>query len=276
MNVRSCLLAAQRELEQAGVPDARVDSGLMLAHILRRSRLEVLARSDELLTQPQIAAFEQLLSRRKTREPLQYILGETGFMGHRFLTRPPVLIPRADTEALAQQALARLTPGCRALDLCTGSGAVAISLALGCPGAQLEGSDISREALDLAQENAALNGAKVTWHLGDLLSPFAGRRFDMICCNPPYIPAGHLAGLQTEVRFEPRLALDGGEDGLSFYRRLIAQAPALLPPGGWLLLEVGDGQMGAVRALAQIDFDHLGVYDDGGGLQRVLAAQRKG
>ena len=276
MNVRSCLLAAQRELEQAGVPDAHVDSGLMLAHILKHSRLEVLARGDEPLTRPQLAAFEQLLSRRKTREPLQYILGETGFMGHRFLTRSPVLIPRADTEALAEQALARLKPGCKALDLCTGSGAVAISLALGFPEAQLTGSDISREALDLAQENAALNGAKVRWHLGDLFAPFAGQRFEMICCNPPYIPANQLAHLQAEVRFEPRLALDGGEDGLTLYRRVIAQAPALLSSGGWLLLEVGDGQMDAVRALAQIDFDRLSVYDDGGGLQRVLAAQKKG
>lgn len=276
MTIQACLKAAQRKLEGAGVPDARVDASLMLAHVLRRSRLKVLARSDENLTEPQLAAFEQLLSRRLTREPLQYILGETGFMGRRFLTRPPVLIPRADTEALAEQALARLAPGDRVLDLCTGSGAIAISLALGCPDAQVEGSDISPEALDLARENAKLNSARVTWHQGDLLTPFAQRQFNMICCNPPYIPASHLASLQAEVRFEPRLALDGGEDGLAFYRRVIARAPELLSAGGWLLLEVGDGQMDAVKALTQVDFEHPGVYDDGGGLPRVLAAQRKG
>lgn len=276
MNIHACLRAAQRRLEEAGVPDARVDASLMLAHVLKRSRLEVLARSDENLAEPQHAAFERLLSRRLTREPLQYILGETGFMGHRFLTRSPVLIPRADTEALAEQALARLAPGDRVLDLCTGSGAIAISLALGCPGARVEGSDISREAIDLAHENAQLNGARVTWHRGDLLAPFAGWQFNMICCNPPYIPAGRLDTLQAEVRFEPRLALDGGEDGLTFYRRVITLAPELLSAGGWLLLEVGDGQMDAVKALTQVDFEHPGVYDDGGGLPRVLAAQRKG
>lgn len=276
MTIRSCLSSAQHRLEQAGVPDARVDASLILAHVLKSSRLEVFARSDKLLTEPELSAFEQLLIRRLTREPLQYILGETGFMGHRFLTRSPVLIPRADTEILVEQALLRLAPGDRVLDLCTGSGAIAISLALGCPEAQLEGSDISQEALNLARKNAALNGAKVIWHQGDLLTPFVGQRFDMICCNPPYIPAVQLEDLQAEVRFEPRLALDGGEDGMKFYRRVIAQAPELLYPGGWLLLEVGDRQMDAVRALSQVDFDHLGVYDDGGGLPRVLAAQRKG
>ncbi len=276
MTIRACLNTAQRKLEAAGVPDARVDAALMLAHVLRCGRLEVLARSDENLSDFELLAFEQLMVRRLTREPLQYILGETGFMGHRFLTRSPVLIPRGDTEALAEQALARLAPGDRVLDLCTGSGAIAVSLALGCPGASVEGSDISPEALDLAQENARLNGAAVTWRPGDLLTPFEGQRFDMICCNPPYIPAGRMDTLQAEVRFEPRLALDGGEDGLAFYRRVIGKAPGLLSAKGWLLLEVGDGQMDAVKALAQVDFEHPGVYDDGSGLPRVLAAQRKG
>ena len=276
MTIRETLRAAQLQLKQAGVPDPAVDAGWMLAHVMGVKRLEVLARGDQPLDPRDEEAFERLLQRRLQREPLQYIIGETVFMGHRILCRPPVLIPRSDTEVLAEQALQLLKPGQRALDLCCGSGAIAVSLKLGCPDASVYASDLSGDALALTMDNAALHGVRLRVEQGDLLAPFAGVVFDLICCNPPYIPTAHLAHLQAEVGFEPVLALDGGEDGMDLYRRIIAQAPACLCPGGWLLLEAGDAQARPIADLLQVEFDHIRVYDDLNGLPRLVAARRKG
>lgn len=275
MRIRDCLKDARARLEAAGVPDAAVDAGWLLAGVLRKSRLETLAMGDEPLSEEQRAAFEALLVRRLQREPLQYILGETEFMGRRFLARPGALIARNDTELLAGLALQRLPRGGRALDLCTGSGALAVTLALSAPGATVDAADVSEEALSLARDNARLHGANVNFLLGDLFAPCAGRRYAMICCNPPYIRRGELAGLQKEVRFEPALALDGGEDGLDFYRRIALGAPAHLIPGGWLLLEFGEGQAEAIERLLDPCFDEIRVYHDMAGLPRAMQARRK-
>lgn len=276
MRVQALLKDAAKALEAAGVPDAQVDAALLLGHLLGWSRLQVLARGGEDLPEDLLPPYQALLARRLQREPLQYLLGEAGFMDLRLLTRPDVLIPRSDTEALAEQSLLRLRPQGRALDLCTGTGALAIWLKKSRPGAEVCGSDISPLALALAEENALLNGVAVDWRLGDLFQPFFGERFHLICCNPPYIPSADLDSLQAEVRFEPRLALDGGADGLNFYRRILQEAPRYLHPGGSLLLEAGDGQMEALKALVRLDFDLDAVYIDGGGLPRVLAARKKG
>lgn len=273
MRLRERLRQAVHALRQADVPDPEVDAALLMGHVLSLSRLQVLVQGERPLDDGELAAFEALLVRRLHREPLQYVLGSAAFMGHELLVRPGVLIPRCDTEALAEQAIARLRPGQAALDLCTGSGAVAISMKLACPGAEVSASDLSPEALALARENAARLGAEIGFHAGDLFVPFAGRRFDLIACNPPYIPSGQLPGLQAEVRAEPPLALDGGPDGLDVCRRLFAQAPGHLKAGGWLLLEMGDGQEEALRALARPDFTDVAAYTDGGGLPRVLAAR---
>lgn len=273
--IRDILGDIESRLASLGVPDAGWDAGWLVAHVLGVSRLQALARGHESLTVAQQEALEQLVLRRLNREPLQYILGETVFMGHVLKCRPPVLIARNDTEALAEQALSRLLPGMRALDLCCGSGAIAVSLKKGCPQAEVLAGDISLEAAQLTRENAAMHGLRVDVRQGDLFAPFAGERFDLICCNPPYIPEKELPGLQDEVQYEPMLALDGGPDGLTFYRRVVAQAPAFLPPGGWLLFEVGDGQAPHVSAMAQVEFDPPTVYDDMNGRPRVWAARRK-
>ncbi|NLD34469.1 MAG: peptide chain release factor N(5)-glutamine methyltransferase [Clostridiales bacterium] len=276
MTVRQALRDASARLAAAGVPDPDIDAAWLMGGVLSLTRLEVLARGAQALSDEEYARFEALMRRRLQREPLQYILGETDFMGLRLLTRPGVLIPRNDTEVLCEQALLRLRPGMRVLDLCTGSGAIAVSLKAHCPQALVWAGDIAPEAIALARENAALHGADVNFALGDLFAPFAGARYDMICCNPPYIPTGDLPALQAEVKREPRLALDGGGDGLNFYRRLLARAPLHLLPGGWLLLELGDGQADAVQRLAALDFEAVSVYDDAAMLPRTLAAQWKG
>lgn len=275
MTTRECLRQARLRLEAAGVPDADIDAAWLLASVLGATRLEVLSRGDQALSPLQQEAFEQLVARRLMREPLQYILGETDFMGRRFLARPGALIPRNDTELLAQLALERLRPGQRALDLCTGSGILAVTMAVSVPGIEVDAVDLSAEALGLARDNAALHAADVNFYQGDLFSPCVDRRYDMICCNPPYIRREDIPGLQAEVLFEPGMALDGGADGLDFYRRLATQAPDYLVSGGWLMLEIGDTQAEDVVALLQADFDGIRVYDDLAGLPRAVVAQRK-
>lgn len=275
MTIREQLKTARLRLEAAGVPDAAVDAAWMLGAVLHMKALEVRVQGDKPLAAEQEAAFEALLLRRIAREPLQYILGDTDFMGLRILTRSPVLIPRNDTELLCLKALERLRPGDRVLDLCTGSGAIAVSLAVLSPGISVDASDISPEALLLARDNAALHQANVNFLEGDLFGPWHGQQYDMICCNPPYIPRGELSGLQAEVRREPMLALDGGDDGLDFYRRLIKQAPQHLKVQGHLLLEMGDGQGTRLASMLAFDFNEILIYDDMAGLPRLLAARRK-
>lgn len=274
MNLRTALRRGALRLQAAGVPDPDIDAALLLGSVVCMGRLQVLAQGYLALTDDQQAAFDDLLARRAGREPLQYILGSTGFMGHDFLCRPGVLIPRPDTETLCLQGLERLQPGQRALDLCCGSGAVGISLKLAEPSAQVWLSDIADGALALSRENARRLQANVNLVQGDLFAAVTGA-FDLICCNPPYIPTGQLPRLQQEVQREPALALDGGQDGLYFYRRIVKEAPAYLTPRGWLLLELGDGQDKVLQAMAQVDFDTISVYDDLSGLPRVLAARRK-
>ena len=275
MTIREQLKTARLRLEAAGVPDAAVDAAWLLGAVLHMKALEVRVQGDKILKAEQETAFEALLLRRIAREPLQYILGDTDFMGLRFLTRSPVLIPRNDTELLCQKALERLRPGDRVLDLCTGSGAIAVRLAVLATGISVDASDISPEALLLARENAALHQANVNFLEGDLFAPWQGQQYDMICCNPPYIPSEELAGLQAEVRREPVLALDGGDDGLDFYRRLIKQAPQHLKGQGHLLLEMGDGQGIRLASMLAFDFNDILIYDDMAGLPRLLAARWK-
>lgn len=267
---------ATARLKQAGVPDAAHDAGWLMGAVLGCKRLEVLARASEPLSGDQAARFEQLIARRERREPLQYILGETQIMGHRLLCRPGVLIPREDTEALCLAALERLPPGGKALDLCCGSGAIALSLKLARPDASICASDISDQAVRLSRDNAALHGAAISVRQGDLLMPWQGQRFDLICCNPPYIASPLLQSAQPELHYEPALALDGGQDGLAFYRRLLAEAPGYLRAGGWLIMELGDGQLPTITHMAQVDFGPLCLYDDYAGLPRVAAAPWKG
>lgn len=275
MTVRAALRMGAAALEAAGVPDARHDAGALLAHVLDVERLALLLSGDDTLPEATIQRYQQLIDRRAAREPLQYIVGHQEFMGLTLAVKPGVLIPREDTAVVVEQAIARLPDGGAMLDVGTGSGAIAIAVKHKRPDASMAAVDIAPEAVALARKNAQACGVAIDIVQGDLFSPFAGRRFDVIVSNPPYIPASELPRLQSEVQREPILALDGGEDGLAFYRRLLSEAPQHLVPDGSVVLELGDGLSGHVKRLAQQDFCDLRVYDDLAGLPRALAARLK-
>ncbi len=271
--VLEALKAAEQRLKT--VPDPRLDAEWLLSEVLGISRLEMLLNKRRVLTQAEEAAYEALLIRRETREPLQYILGSQRFMGFSLKTDERALIPRNDTEALCEEALKYIQPDSRILDLCTGSGALAVAVKKLCPSAEVIASDISEAALSLARENAAALNADVRFVQGDCFAPLAGERFDVIVCNPPYIPETLRGSLQAEVEREPALALFAGEDGLDLYRRIVREAPAHLLPRGRLCLEIGDGQAEAVKDLLRESFDDIQVLNDLNGLPRVVSARIK-
>ncbi|MDO5377639.1 MAG: peptide chain release factor N(5)-glutamine methyltransferase [Clostridia bacterium] len=272
MTIRQALAEGAERLARAGIEEAKLDAALLLAHLTGEERLRMQLDAGRELAPERYATYDAMLRRRQAREPLQYIVGETEFMGLTFAVRPGALIPRQDTEILCEQALLRLTPGMRVLDIGTGSGALAVSLARLCPGALVTAVDVSEEALSLARENAARLGACVRFVRSDCFSALGGERFDMIVSNPPYIPPWEMAELMPEVRFEPELALDGGEDGLAFYRRIASQAREHLLPGGFLMFEIGWQQRDDVSAIVK---EHIGepfALRDYGGNWRVVGA----
>ncbi len=197
VTVLEALRAAEARLRD--IPDPRLDAEYLLAEVLGSSRLEMLVNKRRELTGAEEAAYEALLARREQREPLQYILGAQSFMGFSLKTDSRALIPRFDTEALCEEALKYIRPGGKVLDLCTGSGALAVAIKKLRPLARVTASDISEAALSLAGENAGLLNAEVRFVRGDLFSPLGGERFDVIVCNPPYIPDGLRGQLQAEV-----------------------------------------------------------------------------
>jgi release factor glutamine methyltransferase len=238
---------------EAGIASARLEAQLLLAHVLHCSRVQLYTGFDKPLAEPELAGYRDLIKRRLGGESVAYLLGEQEFWGLPFYVDGSVLVPRPDTETVIEVARAlRPDPAapCRVLDLCTGSGAIAISLAKELPGAQVVATEVSPEAAAVARRNAERNGLaeRVEIRVGDLFAPVAGERFDLIAANPPYIATAVLATLAAEVRKEPPLALDGGPDGLAFYDRICAAAPAHLAPGGAIVLEHGYDQADAVRA----------------------------
>ncbi|MBU4383158.1 MAG: peptide chain release factor N(5)-glutamine methyltransferase [Proteobacteria bacterium] len=267
-----------------GVDSPRLCGELLLSHVLGCSRLELYLRFEQPLSPEELAAFKAMIIRRKSREPVDYILGNREFYGLEFSVGPGVLVPRPETEHLVEEALARLegleTP--RVLDLCTGSGAVALTLAHERPDAEVTGCDISPEALTWARRNAHNLGLqeRVRWLQGDLWEPVAAGSgfFDVITANPPYVTTAEMAELPPEVgQFEPRLALEGGEDGLDIVRSIIAGAGAHLRPLGWLLVELGAGQAAQAARLAQASgaFAEVSLVKDLAGIERVLVCERK-
>ena len=276
MTIREALRLAAARLEQAGVPDADVDAAYLLASVLKEDTLAMRINGHRELAAPQRAAFDALCDRRATREPLQYILGETEFMGLTFHVEPGVLIPRADTEILVEKALEWMKPGARVLDIGTGSGAIAVSLAkLGRP-AQVTAVDVSDRALEIARRNAERNGAVVEFVKSDCFSALKGRKYDMIVSNPPYISEDEMRGLMPEVTREPELALFGGADGLDFYRRISREAPEYLNEGGCLLFEIGWLQKDAVSALVKAHIGEPFALRDYGQNWRVVGAKKEG
>ena len=282
MTVASALASALPALMAAGVDTPRLDAQLLLAWTLKARREDLARDPERLLTERERVIFEKAIALRTERRPLPYITGEAWFYGHSFKINRAVLIPRPETEDLALAALeiCRNEPAPTLADIGTGSGCLAVTLALEHPGARVWATDLSADALKLARKNVARYALaeRVTLLHGDLLGPLpSGLRFDIIVSNPPYVLEADLPGLQPEVRdYEPVLALSGepgaaGPDGTALHRRLLAEAPAHLGPGGRLLMEVGQGQAEAVAQSARdFGYDEVMIRTDMAGIGRVV------
>jgi release factor glutamine methyltransferase len=256
---------------ERGIGSARLDAELLLAHVLRTSRVGLYTAFDKPLEEAELAAFRELIRRRLAGEPIAYLTGAQEFWSLPLRVDPRVLVPRRDTETLVEVALRRAPGAARIADVGTGSGAVALALAKERPGAEILATDASDDALAVARANSEALGLPLRLLTGDLLAPLAGA-FDLIVSNPPYVPTGDLAGLPPEVRREPRGALDGGRDGLDVLRRLVAGAPPLLAAGGVLAVEHGFDQGVPVRALfAAAGFEAVESARDLGGHERVTS-----
>jgi len=261
-------------LERHGSPTARLDAELLLGHALGLGRVEIYTGFERPLDEAELAECRALIARRAKREPVAYILGRWGFRGLDLDVDPRVLVPRPETELLVDRCLALLNGvvGPDVLDVGTGSGAIALALASELPEARVIGCDVSPEALDVARANGERLGVDVEWVESDLLAAVAGRRFDLVVSNPPYLAAGEIGALEPEVRdWEPRGATVAGESGLEAIERLCAEAPAALEQGGALVLEVGAGQAGAVAALLEgVGLDGIGLDTDHAGIERIV------
>ncbi len=278
MIISEWLKHARDRLTQTNCPDPDIDARWIAEDVLGLTRQELVFEGDRAIPRRQLYRLESMLDRRAAGEPVQYILGSADFMGLRFRVDGDVLIPRQDTETLVEATLIELRqrPGCPTLlDLCAGSGCVGLSLASLAPNARITLADISPEALEIARANQKDLGVKVDFRLGDLFSAVGRERFDIIASNPPYIPTGELSGLQREVRFEPRIALDGGADGLDFYRRIAEGAADHLNPGGAIFLEVGIREAQPVLELvkAHLPCVQAGAVRDLNGVERVVFAK---
>jgi release factor glutamine methyltransferase len=283
------LEAIQRSTEflaKKGVDSPRLQTELLLAHLLQRPRMQLYLNFEQVLTPSQVESLRERVKRRGQREPLQHILGTTSFCGLEIAVNRQVLIPRPETELLAergwtflQQPATRPAEPATALDFGTGSGCLAIALAHHCPAAEVQAIDLSPEALAVAGQNAARHGlaGRIRFHQGDGFAAVpAGTQFDLIISNPPYIPSAEIATLQPEVRdYDPGSALDGGPEGLDYYRRLAAEAAAFLKPGGRLMLEIGDGQAPAVRDLLELQkWIVEAIQEDYNHVLRIVIARR--
>jgi release factor glutamine methyltransferase len=267
--------------ERHGVEAARLDAELLATLAFRRSRVELYTHFDQPLGEDELAAYRQLVQRRLSGEPVAYILGRKEFWSLDLKVDARVLIPRPDTETLVEQALSLLHDlhrdrPLRVADIGAGSGAVALALKKERPADEIHATDISEDALAVARGNAQHLGLDVTFLQGDLIEPLAGMKaFDLVVSNPPYIPSRDIDGLSPEVRCEPRLALDGGPDGLGFYRRLAADALPLLAPEGALAVEIGAGQSASVSGILQAaGYTDVGFRRDLAGVERVVYGRR--
>ena len=288
MTIGEALAESKALLSGAGIENPALDADLLLAHALgvNRSALVAARRDSDALNPEALERFRAFIERRRSGECVAYILEKKEFFGLEFFVNKNVLVPRPDTECLVEAALSRLagkkTPNLRALDLCAGSGAIAIALKSQRPDLEAWATDISQGALEVAKINAAclLPLGAVHFRLGDLfqaLSAGDARAFDLITANAPYVPAGEIPGLSAEVRGEPILALDGGADGLDIIRKIVAQAPRFLLPGGSLMLEADPRQMPAIALMLEsAGLEPGGAIKDLSGRDRALEAFQKG
>lgn len=261
------------------IPDARLSAELLLARVLKCARIELYLQFERILTTEERSAYRELVHRRAAREPVQYILGETEFMGLPIRVTPAVLIPRPETEILVDSVIEYAREAARPLkmlDIGTGSGCIAIALAKMIPEAIVTAIDISEEALEIAAENARRNEVEVTFLAGDVFQIYRELpRLDIIVSNPPYISRSDWEQLQPEVKnYEPAAALQGGDDGMDFYRRLAAIAPELLASRGVLFLETGYAQARQVAEVFEALNFQVDIRPDLNHIERVVFARQ--
>jgi release factor glutamine methyltransferase len=311
MTVLEAIQKSTEFLAKKGVESPRLQTELLLAHLLKLPRMKLYLNFERTLTPAETSMLRDFIKRRGQREPLQHITGSTSFCGLEIAVNRHALVPRPETEILAELgwnflSTLNCTPNAfgaqpsTALDFGTGSGCIAIALAIKCPSAKVVATDVSPDTLALARENAARNNVtdRIEFLQGDgfaalqdvgqasCLSPSEKKnletggtpvlRFDLIISNPPYIPSAEIATLQPEVRdFDPRAALDGGADGLDFYRKLAMEAKPFLKPGGKIMLEFGDGQADAIRKMFETEkWIVEAVKEDYSHRARILIARR--
>ena len=262
--------------QERGIENPRLDAEVLLCHVMNLERIDLYVRFDQPLEERELSSYRDLVRRRSSGEPIAYLLGEKEFMGHTFKVSPAVLIPRPDTEILVEAAIQRLAefPEPRFLDIGVGSGAILLSVLKAVPYAKGIGVDLSPDALLIAKENATTLGIshRAGFLLGDTLAPIGDRKVQGILSNPPYIPTGDMRTLQKEVKLEPKLALDGGEDGLNIYRKLLIDGKNYLLPGGFLMMEMGIHQAEPVTKIAlEMGWVELEPpHKDYGGIERVV------
>lgn len=264
-------------LEAAGIGDAKNDAWLLFEMVCKMDRKFYYMHMEDDVPEDVFKEYEIALNERSKHIPLQYIVGETEFMGLKFKVNSNVLIPRQDTETLVEEALKVVKPGMEVLDMCTGSGCIIISILHNVKDVKGYAADISKQAVNVAKENAKSNETSVLFERSDLFEKITGT-FDVIVSNPPYIPTDVIPGLMPEVRcFEPVEALDGREDGLYFYRRIITEGREYLKNGGFLLFEIGYEQGTAVSELMrEAGFSEVCVKKDLSGNDRVVTGRWNG
>jgi release factor glutamine methyltransferase len=300
MNIKEYLHYAAGILKECKIEAPVLEAGVMLCHVLKCNRTYLYSHYDRVLSNSDLEALNCIINQRKDNVPLQYLIGETEFMSLDFFVSPAVLIPRQDTEILVEKCIELVNEismsgrekepagsingyaaviraekgGVSILDMCTGSGCIAISIARYCLDSTVTACDISPDALSIAKANCGRNGVqnRVTLRCGNLFEALESeQQFNLIVSNPPYIETKTVDVLQKEVRdYEPHLALDGGQDGLDFYRRIISMSPKYLTNGGYLALEIGYNQGRTVSSLMQKSFQGIEIHKDIGGNDRVV------
>lgn len=274
MNYTEAFLLGMQRLKEAQLEEAQLDARLLLEEICGTDHNTLLCHGDREVSEQEEEQYRKAIEQRAQHVPLQHILGYQDFMGLRFHVNEHVLIPRQDTEILVEEAMRYLHDGMRILDLCTGSGCILLSLLHYSNDCEGTGVDISKEALQVAALNAELLGIKADFLKSDLYEKVTGK-FDLLVSNPPYIERKVIPTLMEEVReYDPYIALDGGEDGLDFYRRIIGGAQDYLKRGGQILMEIGSGQAQAVsELLREAGFKEIDVCRDFAGLDRVVSGR---
>ena len=275
MTPRDLLLSAARRFREAGIPDPETDASLILSSLCGKQPLNLRLDTETILSRFVLDEFEKLAGQRLLRIPLQYLLKEAPFCGRMFQVDERVLIPRPETEELCIWAL-DLLKGMQSpviLDLCCGSGCIGLTIKAGRSDAAVTLADLSADALEVASVNAENLKLSVSLLRRDLLEGFSRNSFDLIVCNPPYIPSAVCSVLQPEVLCEPRMALDGGSDGLDLFRRLIPSSAGILVKGGMLLMEFGEGEAEPITALLSANgFHSVEIRRDCSGIERMALA----